>query len=141
MEAQLGHGGFSTCRLSRLVAVLDEGDMPADEVCLETVRKLQGSAEKWYRGAGTAEDGALRYYRLNMIERHAVERAFPRSIFITHNGSELRRLFPQRLPIFYMYSLRRGVGVKPWFLNADVPACTHPGCASASVADLEVERS
>jgi hypothetical protein len=140
VEVQLGQGGFSICRLSRLVAGLDEEDMPADEVCLETVRKLQGSAEKWYRGDGSAEDGALHYYRLNMVERRAVERAFPRSIFITFNGSELRRLFPQRLPIFYMYSLRRGVGVKPWFLAADVPACTHPGCASASVADLELER-
>ena len=38
------------------------------------------------------------------------------SIFITFNGSEFRCLFPERLPIFYMYSLRRGVSVKPWFL-------------------------
>jgi hypothetical protein len=141
VEAQLGHGGFSTCRLSRLVTDLGAQDGPADEVCLDTVRKLQGSAEKWYRGDGTAEDGALRYYRLNMVERRAVEQAFPRSIFITFSGSELRSLFPQRLPVFYMYSLRRGVGVKPWFLAADVPACGHSGCASASVADLELERT
>jgi hypothetical protein len=56
---------------------------------------------------------------MNMIERRAVELAFPRSIFVTFNGSEFRGLFPQRLPIFYMYSLRRGVSVKPWFLSTD----------------------
>ena len=54
-----------------------------------------------------------------MIERRAVELTFPRSIFVTFNGSEFRGLFPQRLPIFYMYSLRRGVSVKPWFLSTD----------------------
>jgi hypothetical protein len=141
VEARLGRGGFSTCRLSRLVADLGAHEAPDDEVCMETVRKLEGSAGKWYRGDGTAEDGALRYYRLNMVERRAVEHAFPRSIFITYNGSELRRLFPQRLPIFHMYSLRRGVGVKPWFLAAEVPACGHLGCTSASIADLELERT
>ena len=25
-------------------------------------------------------------------------------------------LFPDTMPIFYMYSLKRGVAVKPWFL-------------------------
>jgi hypothetical protein len=53
-----------------------------------------------------------------MIEKRAVEFAFPRSIFITFNGSEFRSLLPKSLPIFYMYSLRRGVSVKPWFLPA-----------------------
>jgi hypothetical protein len=43
---------------------------------------------------------------------------FPHSIFITFNGGKLRCLFPTRLPIFYMYSLRRGVSIKPWFFNA-----------------------
>jgi len=56
------------------------------------------------------------YYRMNMVEKRAVEIAFPRSIFVTFNGSEFRCLFPEQLPIFYMYSLRRGVSVKPWFL-------------------------
>jgi len=64
----------------------------------------------WDRRAGRAE-----FYQMNMIERRAVELAFPRSIFVTFNGSEFRGLFPQRLPIFYMYSLRRGIRVKPWF--------------------------
>jgi hypothetical protein len=75
---------------------------------------------KWYRGEGTCEQGAAKYYRMNMVERRAVELAFPRSIFITFNGSKLRGLLPERLPIFHMYSLRRGVAVKPWFLPAEI---------------------
>jgi hypothetical protein len=57
--------------------------------------------------------------RLNMIEKQAVEAAFPDAIFITFNGSEFRSLFPDRMPIFYMYSVRRGVAVKPWFMPAE----------------------
>jgi hypothetical protein len=56
---------------------------------------------------------------MNMIEKRAVELAFPRAIFITFSGSHLRCLFPARLPIFYMYSMRRGTSVKPWFLAAE----------------------
>jgi hypothetical protein len=51
-----------------------------------------------------------------MLEKRAVELAFPNAVFITFNGSEFRCLFPDRMPIFYMYSLKRGVAVKPWFL-------------------------
>src|SRR5262249_39787820 len=65
--------------------------------------------------------------RMNMQEKRAVERAFPSSIFITFNGSLLRALFPEQLPVFYRYSLRRGTSVKPWFLPdeavASVRAC------------------
>ncbi len=80
------------------------------------------SAEKWYNGGGTVEEGALRYLRMNLIEQRVVERAFPDAIFVTFNGSELRGLFPRQLPIFYMYSLRRGMAVKPWFLPAEPKA-------------------
>jgi hypothetical protein len=60
---------------------------------------------------------------MNMAEKRAVEFAFPHSIFITFNGSELRRLLPEGLPIFFMYSLRRGFSTKPWFLSGE----TAPG--------------
>ena len=45
------------------------------------------------------------------------------------NGSELRSLFPERLPVFYMYSLRRGTCVKPWFLPAQAIPCAASSCA------------
>jgi L-tyrosine isonitrile synthase len=96
----------------------------------ETLASLVASAQKWYRGRGTPQEGALTYLRMNLIEQRVVERAFPGSIFITFNGSKMRCLFPKQLPIFYMYSLRRGVSIKPWFLPSDVaqfePSATRP---------------
>jgi len=125
--------GFASCWLGELAdaprAVVDareDGTIPA-----ETLLRLGAGAAKWYRGGGSAELGALKYYRSNMIEKRAVELAFPGAIFITFNGSEFRTLFPERLPIFYMYSLRRGVSVKPWFLPADATRCEESSCHCA----------
>jgi hypothetical protein len=123
IEAKARQRGFATQWLSELVRAAEASDecaiddRPASE---ELLQHLSTSAGKWYRGEGTALDGALKYYQMNMIEKRAVELAFPRSIFVTFNGSDLRCLFPDRLPVFYMYSLRRGVSVKPWFLPATV---------------------
>jgi hypothetical protein len=128
--------GFDTCLLGDLVRgsevaarkeIYDESVPPA------MVPMLMASARKWYRGDGSTEHGAVVYYRMNMIERRAVELAFPWSIFITFNGSEFRALLPQRLPIFYMYSLRRGTCMKPWFLPLQAPACMpqSQGCTRA----------
>ena len=74
---------------------------------------------RWYRGVGTPEQGAWDYYKMNMVERQVIELFFPGSIFVTFNGSDHRELFPNKLPIFYMYSLKRGFGDKPWFLTED----------------------
>ncbi len=117
--------GFESCWLGKLtqaVPAVATSDAPEDALPEDTLCRLVASASKWYRGGGTAEEGALKYYRMNMLEKRAVEFAFPHSIFVTFNGSELRSLFPQRLPIFYIYSLRRGVSVKPWFLPPIAPA-------------------
>jgi hypothetical protein len=115
--------GFDTCWLSQIIRAAEAvatSDRADDALSEETLRRLADSARKWYRGEGTAEHGALKYYQMNMIEKRAVETAFPRSIFITFNGSDLRSLFPTQLPIFFMYSLRRGMSVKPWFIPSDV---------------------
>jgi L-tyrosine isonitrile synthase len=114
--------GFDTCWLGQLVKAAGNGGIAApleEAVPAETLSSLIVSAEKWYRGNGTPRDGALTYLRMNLIEQRVVERAFPGSIFVTFNGSDLRSLFPTQLPIFYMYSLRRGVAVKPWFVPAE----------------------
>ncbi len=72
----------------------------------------------------------MRYLQMNMVEKRAVQFAFPHSIFVTFNGSEFRSLFPERMPIFYMYSLRRGMSVKPWFLPApSMPVVEAPAMA------------
>jgi hypothetical protein len=131
VEASARQRGFEGCRLSEVIrsagSLLDDGSKHED-VPEQLLALLCASAKKWYHGEGRPEQGALAYYRMNLVERRAVELAFPRSIFITFNGSDVRALFPNELPIFYMYSLRRGFGVKPWFLPADATACDDLVC-------------
>jgi L-tyrosine isonitrile synthase len=122
VEVLAGERGMTACRLSELVAAAGQdvvNEAAADCASPETLASLAVSAAKWYRGAASPEQAALDYYRMNMVERRVVERSFPRSVFITFNGGKLRSLFPENLPIFYMYSLRRGLAVKPWFLPAE----------------------
>jgi hypothetical protein len=116
------HRGFDACRLNALREIVGrkgESQCPTEGPSQEVLAALLASAAKWFRGEGTIEQGALRYYRANMVEKQVIERAFPRSIFVTFNNSALRCLFPERLPVFYMYSLRHGVSDKPWFLWPD----------------------
>jgi L-tyrosine isonitrile synthase len=123
IKAAAEQRGFETRSLGQLVKTAGNLATAAaleDIVSAELLSSLTTSAAKWYRGAGTPEEGALTYLRMNLIEQRVVELAFPGSIFITFNGSELRKLFPRRLPIFYMYSLRRGVSVKPWFMSCEL---------------------
>jgi hypothetical protein len=111
--------GFDACWLSELVFAAEAAgaiDLADEHIPHEMLEKLGACAAKWFRGEGTVEEGAARYLQMNMIEKRSVQFAFPRSIFVTFNGSEFRSLFPARMPIFYMYSLRRGTSVKPWFL-------------------------
>jgi len=122
VQREAAQRGFRARLLSDLVGCaedrIDEAralERPSPEI----LRGLIASAAKWYAGGLSAEEGARLYYRANMIEKQAVEAAFPDAIFITFNGSEFRPLFPDRMPIFYMYSVRRGVAVKPWFMPAE----------------------
>ncbi len=109
--------GAERVAMSEEMAMSEEVAMSEDMTMSEDmVMRLTASARKWYRGEGTAEEGARRYYQANMVERRAVERAYPHAIMITFNSSALRALLPPRLPVFYMYSIRRGLSVKPWFI-------------------------
>jgi len=131
VEAGARQRGFDACRLGQLIRASEAvaaNDLDDEDVPQDTLQRLSAGARKWYHGAGTAEQGALIYYRMNMVERRAVEIAFPRSIFVTFNGSKFRGLFPKHLPIFFMYSLRRGVSVKPWFLPVDATPCDDSAC-------------
>jgi L-tyrosine isonitrile synthase len=108
--------GFETCLLSDIVdryGSTSDGDLHPDPQLLTALRE---SAAKWYGGDLDPTEAALRYYGMNMTERRAVEQAFPESIFVTFNSSKMRPLFPDSLPIFYMYSMKKGVAVKPWFV-------------------------
>lgn len=123
--------GFCLCRLSELIAATHaqpEDYVNGEPVPEEMLSRLSVSAMKWYHGPATPREGAITYFHMNMIEKRAVELAFPDAIFGTFNSSKLRLLFPKRLPIFYMYSLQRGVAVKPWFLPAEAKICTENSC-------------
>jgi L-tyrosine isonitrile synthase len=127
MDLAAGQRGFSCCWLGDLVRAAAAPSHPCEGAIPEDMLKqLSLGAAKWYRGNGTALEGARKYFMMNMVEKNAVELAFPDTIFITFNSSRFRCLLPDALPIFYMYSLRHGVCVKPWFLPVDpmFPAAT-----------------
>ncbi len=127
--------GF-TCRTLSDVARTQPTDgttVTTDIAPVDILDVLTGSAAKWYGGAGSPTDGAARYFQLNMQEKRAVEQQYPDSIFVTFNSSRHRLLFPERLPIFYMYSLKKGVAVKPWFLSEH--AVTDGAAASFAQTD------
>ena len=120
VAAAAAERGFKTRFLSDVVAESHiEGAEPC-EVQSELMSRLAHCASKWYRGEETSDAGARRYFEMNMVEKRAVETAFPDSVFVTFNGGEMRELFPSALPIFYMYSLKRGTSVKPWFMPEPV---------------------
>jgi L-tyrosine isonitrile synthase len=122
LDAAARSRGFQVCRLSTLMdaaAIEIDADLSAARPSDELLAGLSASAAKWFRGEGTTEEGALRYFRANMVERRVLELSFPHTIFVTFNGSSLLSLFPESMPIFYMYSVRHGTTDKPWFLPPD----------------------
>ncbi len=97
----LASGDLNGCWLSKLVLTAETAGaihLDDEQIPGEMLQKLGVGAAKWFRGEGTAEEGATPYLQMNMIEKRAVQFAFPRSIFITFNGSEYRSLFPDRMP-------------------------------------------
>jgi hypothetical protein len=142
IEAQAHRRGFETCTLSKLIETTQAKaeDYLDDKVPEDMLAKLSASAMKWYHGADTVERGAVTYFHMNMIEKRAVELAFPNAIFATFNSSKFRILFPKRMPIFYMYSLQRGTSVKPWFLPADTPPCDASSCRCRSANSGSADR-
>jgi L-tyrosine isonitrile synthase len=117
VEAAACERGFTCRRLTALTSAMRATLTPrvASPPPEQLLIQLRQSANKWYRGKKPVDVGAEEYFDLNMIEKRVIEHAFLNSIFVTFNSSKLRALFPDRLPIFYMYSIKKGVAVKPWF--------------------------
>ena len=107
---------FRSHRLSNLVFDREHETETLEKPSPEMLDELEKSACKWFGGRATPRQAAATYFAMNMRERRAIETEFPNSVFITFNGSKLRPLFPTRLPIFYMHSIKKGVSVKPWFM-------------------------
>lgn len=119
IDAAASKRGFRTRRLSEVVASVAPAPVAVNDAAIDPdlLIELTKSASKWYGGEGAARFGAIQYYAMNMTERRAVEAAYPHAIFATFNDNRFRQLFPANMPIFYMYSLRKGFGVKPWFIG------------------------
>jgi L-tyrosine isonitrile synthase len=131
--------GFRCRSLSDVVHALPPGTHPVSPQPppADVFDTLTASAGKWYGGLGSAAEGAALYFKANMLEKRAVEQQYPDTIFVTFNNSQHRVLFPDSMPIFYMYSMKKGVAVKPWFLtDAKVIAHDenqhHPASAASS---------
>ena len=122
VEREAAERGFQTCLLGDLVSAA-EGRIelgPGERAAFAgPPRRPDGLGGQMARRRAPEEHAARAYYRANMIEKQAVEAAFPDAVFVTFNGSAHRRLFPDGMPVFYMYSVRRGVAVKPWFMPAE----------------------
>ena len=119
VEAAAHRHGFSSWRLQALTKSMQPALKMITSQNMEHPKELlielEKSAAKWYQGGKSVDVGAKLYFDMNMVERRVIERIFSTSIFITFNSSDMRVLFPNKLPVFYMYSMKKGVGVKPWF--------------------------
>jgi L-tyrosine isonitrile synthase len=114
METTLLSKVVTEARDAGALVGIDDQVPPPDEV----LRSLIQSAIKWHFGGLDPEAAARAYFAQNMVERGAVQHVFPHAVFLTYNGSSVRALFPERMPIFYMYALKKGIAVKPWFMAA-----------------------
>jgi L-tyrosine isonitrile synthase len=116
VESAACERGFACRRLTALASTIRLKPCAASAPPEQLLIQLCQSANKWYRGKKPIDVGAQEYFDLNMVEKRVIELVFPNSIFVTFNSSKLRALFPDTLPIFYMYSIKKGIAVKPWFL-------------------------
>ena len=119
VKSEVAKYGVKAIHLSDLVKY-DEVKLlsQSDSLEIETnlFRLLKESSQKHCRNfKSDYEIGAKVYYLQNQLEKQEVEKRFKDYIFLTYNGSELNEILPMKLPIFYMYPIKRGSSDKPWF--------------------------
>lgn len=109
---------FKTTNLSEFIGYDRERLLSTiDSVSIENklLNILVGSAEKHYCVSKDYELGAKLYYLQNQLEKERIDEKYKDYVFLTFNGSKINGLFPKNLPIFYMYSMKKGQSIKPWF--------------------------
>ena len=120
---EAGRHGMKSVRLAQLVANTSAHPQPrADAANDAMMASLEKCAARWYRGGSNVRDGARTYLEMNAVESAAVAAHYRDTIFLTFNGRAYRGLFPTSMPVFYMYSLKRGTAVKPWFMDENCSA-------------------
>lgn len=120
VKKQISDYGFNFLSLSELVTY-DENELmeKIDKLKIKNsfLANLEKSSFKHFRRGANTKLGAKLYFLQNQKEKGELEKVFPDSIFLTYNGSDLNAIFPLKLPVFYMYSLKKGTSVKPWFCD------------------------
>ena len=111
-EAISSHG-FDIVRMSNLLP----DNRPMESVLAKggLLKELTKSASRRYQGEKNITDVAQAYYQQNLVEREIIQENFPDAIFLTYNGSKMNPIFPKKMPIFHMYSTKKGDSEKPWF--------------------------
>lgn len=119
VEAAAHQRGFSSWRLQSPTASMQLAPKMIVSQNMEHPKELlielKKSSTKWHQGGKSVGVGAKRSFNMNIVERRVIERICLISIFITFNSSDICVLFPNKLPVFYMYSMKKGVGLRPWF--------------------------
>jgi len=113
--------GFESCKLGELVRSSEIVLVRRGDTGGTRCSGSRGPQRYGNRGGGSVEEGATQYFKMKHGRKAGIGSVVPAEDFITFNNSKYRCLFPDSLPIFYMYSLRHGVSVKPWFLPPVVP--------------------
>lgn len=126
IEALAASEGIVTSRLSARwqEAGLDEGVIDAligradlldiwQAFALREVLLTQ--AQKHCCVPAQSESAAVRYFCICCIERRALGRVLPETIFFTYNAPALSGVLPA-LPTVYWHSTKPGTAAKPWFM-------------------------
>jgi asparagine synthase (glutamine-hydrolysing) len=112
LEEILKKYNFSLVCMSKIANLEKYDEIKVEESFLNL---LVNSARKHYKGNENIQKIAKWYYQQNQIEKQKITEYFENHIFLTYNGSEINPLFPEKMPIFYMYSTKKGDSEKPWF--------------------------
>ena len=104
--------GYNVLLMSDILKLEKYSEIDIESDFLDT---LVVSASKHYKWNENIETIAKWYYQQNQNEKKQVAKMFENHIFLTYNGRSMNQLFPEKMPIFYMYSTKRGNSEKPWF--------------------------
>ena len=118
-EAAAHQRGFSSCRLQSPTAYMQLAPKMIFSQDLEHPKELlvelKKSSTKWHQGGKSVGVGAKRSFDMNIVKRRVIEKICLTSVSITLDSSDTCVLFPNKLPSFYMYSIKNGVDLRPWF--------------------------
>lgn len=80
-------------------------------------KKLKIACQKHDKSGRNIEEGAKLYFQQTQIENKIITQKYHDNIFLTYNSSDYNEVLPTSLPIFYMNSIRKGIKIKPWFMD------------------------